>query len=167
MESQRRAFTRWSKEQTATVALVLVAGPDEALLEGISQTLTGAGYRVLVASDIPQALDALGSDRPLLAVVHRDELVRNAAGLRIPLAPGGALLSFETEDTIEAHLPFVLKRATLAELRLPLERHRLLALLRHVETRARITGRDPDNAEPAEPQRQQRSTRRDEGFDLL
>ena len=137
----------------ATVALVLLAGPDEALLEGISQTLTGAGYRVIVASDVPQAIDALGADRPILAVVHRDELVRNAAGVRIPLAPGGALLSFETEDTVEAQLPFVLKRATLAELRLPLERHRLLALLRHVETRAQITRHDPADSFPLEEHR--------------
>jgi DNA-binding NtrC family response regulator len=121
------------------VALVLVVGPDEALLEGVSQILTAAGYRTLVAADVPQGIESLGPDRPLMAVVHRDELMRNAAGLRIPLAPGGALLSFQTDDTVEPQLPFALKRATLAELRLPLERQRLLALLRHVETRAQAT----------------------------
>jgi DNA-binding response OmpR family regulator len=132
------------------VALILVVGPDEALLEGVSQTLVGAGYQVLVARDIPESLDALRGARPLMAVVHRDELVRNSAGLRVPLANGGALLSFQTDDTEEEQLPFALKRATLAELRLPLERHRLLALIRHVESRARITGRDSDTAKSEE-----------------
>ena len=121
------------------MAMILVVGPDEALLEGISQTLVGAGYQALVVQDVPHAVEALGSDRPLMAVVHRDELVQNGAGSRVPLAPGGALVSFHTEDTRESQLPFALKRATLAELQLPLERHRLLALLRHVESRASIT----------------------------
>lgn len=128
------------------MALILVVGPDEALLEGVSQTLVGAGYRVLVAGDVPGAVEALGSQRPLLAVVHRDELVRNGAGFRVPLAKGGALLSFQTDDTESDQLPFALKRSTLAELRLPLERHRLLALARHVESRARATGRDAGEA---------------------
>lgn len=130
------------------MALILVVGPDEALLEGVSQTLVGAGYQVLVARDVSEAMDALRSERPLLAVVHRDELVRNGAGFRVPLARGGALLSFQTDDTEEEQLPFALKRATLAELRLPLERHRLLALVRHVESRARVTGRDADEETP-------------------
>jgi hypothetical protein len=124
------------------VALVLVVGPDAALLEGISQILTAAGYRTLVASDVPHGIESVGDDRPLMALVHRDELVRDAGGFRIPLAPGGALLSFQTDDTISPQLPFALKRATLAELRLPLERQRLLALLRHVETRAHVTRGD-------------------------
>jgi DNA-binding NtrC family response regulator len=127
------------------VALVLVVGPDEALLEGLSQILTGAGYRALVATNVQHGIEALGVEQPLMAVVHRDDLVQNAAGFRIPLAPGGALVSFQTEDTVEPQLPFALKRATLAELRLPLERQRLLALLRHVETRARVTRGDTDS----------------------
>ena len=124
------------------MALILVVGPDEALLEGVSQTLVGAGYQVLVARDVSEAMDAVRSERPLLAVVHRDELVRNGGGFRVPLARGGALLSFQTDDTEEEQLPFALKRAVLAELRLPLERHRLLALVRRVESRIQATGRD-------------------------
>ena len=124
------------------MALIVVVGPDAALLEGLSQTLVGAGYEVLVAADIPETLESLRGEHPLMAVVHRDELIRSGAGFRLALAKGGALLSFQTDDMEEDHLPFALKRATLAELRLPLERHRLLALAHHVESRIHITGRD-------------------------
>ncbi len=124
------------------MALIVVVGPDAALLEGLSQTLVGAGYEVMVATEIPEAIESLRGEQPLMAVVHRDELVRSGAGFRLALAKGGALLSFQTDDTEQDHLPFAVKRATLAELRLPLERHRLLALAQHVESRLHITGRD-------------------------
>ena len=121
---------------------ILVVGPDAALLEGVSQTLTGAGHQVVVAVDIPEALNSLRGAHPLIAVVHRDELVRGGTGFRVALAQGGALISFTSDETEEERLPFALRRATLAELRLPLERQRLLALVRHVESRSHATGRD-------------------------
>ena len=34
------------------MTLVLAVGPDSALLEGVSQTLTAAGHRVVIASGI-------------------------------------------------------------------------------------------------------------------
>lgn len=121
---------------------ILVVGPDMALLEGVSQTLVGAGHQVSVAKDIPEALGSLRGAHPLVAVVHRDELVKGGTGFRVALAPGGALIAFHSEDTEEPRLPFELKRATLAELRLPLERQRLLALIKSVQSRARAAGKD-------------------------
>ena len=124
------------------MALIVVAGPDAALLEGLSQTLVAAGHRVVVSDDVAGALDALQGAKPLVALIHREELVRGGTAFRISLAQGGALLAYHGDDIEEEFLPFSLRRATLAELRLPLERQRLLALIRHVESRWQTTGRD-------------------------
>lgn len=124
------------------MAFIVVVGPDAALLEGLSQTLVGDGHRVLVASDIPEALENLRGTRPLAAVVHQDELLSGGSRFQIPLAHGGALLAFHSDDSEAAALPFRLQRARLAELILPLERQRLLALLRCVVSRAEAAGRE-------------------------
>jgi DNA-binding response OmpR family regulator len=120
---------------------ILVVGPHAALLEGVVQTLTGAGQQVVIATDIPEAIETLAGARPMVALVHRDELLNNGAVFRLSLAEGGALLAFHTEDE-ESGLPFSLRRVTLAELNRPLERHRLLALVNFVGSRAEASGRD-------------------------
>lgn len=135
------------------MAVILVVGPDAALLEGVSQTLVGAGHEVLVARDVPEALESLGSIRPLVAVVDRDELVKSGVAFRAALGPGAALIAFNNDDTDGERLPFALKRATLAELQLPLERQRLLALVRNVEARAHAAGRDEEEATAIEAER--------------
>ena len=124
------------------MACIVVIGPDTALLEGISQTLVGAGHQVVVTKDIPEALENLRGTRPLVAVVHRDELLTGGAIFRIPLANGGALISFHSDESTAAALPFTLQRVLLADLVLPLERQRLLALLRFVASRAEAAGRE-------------------------
>ncbi len=131
------------------MALIVIAGPDPALLEGLSQTLVAAGHRVVAAPDVAGAVEALRGAHPLVALIHHDELIRNGAGFRVSLAQGGALLSFHSDDVDEEPLPFGLKRATLAELRLPLERQRLLALIRHIETRWQAAGRDSTDDSPS------------------
>lgn len=132
------------------MASILVVGPDVALLEGVSQTLVGAGHQVVSAKDIHQALDSLRGARPLVAVIDCDSLVNGGTGLRASLAQGGALIAYHRDETDEGRLPFEVKRATLAELRLPLERQRLLALIRSVETRARAAGREESNGTSVE-----------------
>ncbi len=62
--------------------------------------------------------------------------------LRVPLAPRGAFLVFHAEGARNAPLPHRVQRATLAELELPLETQRLLALVRYVENRAHTLGAD-------------------------
>ncbi|MEO8192713.1 MAG: hypothetical protein ABI681_02605 [Gemmatimonadales bacterium] len=124
------------------MASILIAGPDAALLEGVAQTLVGANHRVVTARDVPQALERLHGTRPLVAVIHRDELLSGGVAVRVALAHGGALLAFHSDDEDVPALPFNLQRATLAELILPLERQRLLALVRFVESRARAAGRE-------------------------
>jgi len=126
-------------------------GPDPAFLEGVSQTLGGAGHQTIVASDLAEAQETLRGLRPLLALVDREVLMTRGGSLGIPLARGGALLAFRRSDDNDAeHFPFRLERATLAELHLPLERKRLLALVKSVEERARACGRTDADAAAVE-----------------
>ncbi|MFL5578647.1 MAG: hypothetical protein ACJ79S_22050 [Gemmatimonadaceae bacterium] len=136
----------------------MLIGTDVALLEGIAQTLGTAGHRTTLAASLADAAGRpLSGEAPLLLVVERELAVggagRPAELLRaVPLAPGGALLLFRrgggahdagsaTTAGDEGALPAALRRTTLAELTLPLERHRLVALAHTVEERARRTGR--------------------------
>lgn len=131
------------------MASILIVGPDSALLEGVSQTLIGAGHRVVAARDIPEAIETLRGKRPLVALIDCDELIKNGSIICVSLAQGGALLAFHCDDVDGASLPFRWKRATLAELKLPLERQRLLALIRYVESRARSAGRESFDGDSA------------------
>ena len=130
------------------MALILVVGPDAAVLEGLSQTLIGAGHHVHLAADISEAILSLSGARPLVAVMDRDELIRGGLGLRGSLAAGGAIIAFHCDEADTIRLPFELRRATLAELQLPLERQRLLALVKFVESRARAAGKDAHDDTP-------------------
>ena len=123
------------------MASILVVGPDAALLEGVAQTLVGAGHQAVIARDIPEALETLRGSHPLLALVDCEELQARGAMLQAIVAQGGAVLAFHCDDD-DSRLPFRIKRNTLAELKLPLERQRLLALVKFVENRARAAGRD-------------------------
>lgn len=124
------------------MASILIVGSDAPLLEGVTQTLVGAGHNVVAAKDIPEALETLHGKRPLMALVHCEELITRAQMLHPTLAHGGALLAFHCDDDDNYALPFNVKRTTLATLRLPLERQRLLALVRYIENRAHAAGRD-------------------------
>jgi DNA-binding NtrC family response regulator len=132
------------------VALILVIGSDPALLEGVSQALGGAGHQVVVAHDVPEAMENLHHLRPLLAIVNRDHLVNGLTGSAIPLAKGGALVTYHTSDEDVRNASFAGRRPPLAELQLPLERKRLLALVKVVEERARTCGHTPEEVEAIE-----------------
>ena len=123
------------------MATILAVGPDAALLEGVAQTLIGAGHQVVIAGDIPEALQALRNRRPLLALIECDELEARGAMLQAIFSHGGAVIAFHCDDD-DSRLPYRVKRTTLAELKLPLERQRLLALVKYVENRALAAGRN-------------------------
>ena len=123
------------------MATILAVGPDAALLEGVAQTLIGAGHQVVIARDIPEALETLHNKRPLLALIECDELEARGSMLQAILAHGGAVIAFHCDDD-DSRLPYRVKRTTLAELKLPLERQRLLALVKYVENRALAAGRE-------------------------
>lgn len=128
------------KDESTT--MILLVGGDAALLEGVVQTLAARGYATTVSSSLQEAAECCGANPPLVAVIDRG-LAAEAPGLvlGIPLVRGGAVVVFHQKVEERAMLAPALQRALLADLALPLERNRLLALVQHVEERARATGR--------------------------
>jgi len=124
------------------MALLLVVGTDTPLIEGTSQTLTAAGHQLLFSPTLVESLESVGDARPIVVLVERSAIDEIRMTLRVPLAEGGAFLVFHGEDAAVTPMPARVQRATLAELELPLESKRLLALVRYVETRAQIVGRE-------------------------
>lgn len=125
---------------------ILLVGSDPALLEGLVQTLAARGYTTAVVSNLQDAQECAASNVPLVVVIER-ELAADASGmvLGIPLVRGGALVAFHQRPERIAMLAPPVQRALLADLALPLERNRLLALVQHVEERVRATGRQSMN----------------------
>lgn len=133
------------------MAPIVLIGTNASLLEGIAQTLGAAGHRAVIARAAEDVAAARkGEDAPLVVIADRGRVVDDdetrAALLRIRLAPGGAVLLYRADaatagESAEAPLPTALRRVTLAELTLPLERHRLVALANSIEERAMRSGR--------------------------
>lgn len=125
--------------------MLVLIGTDEALLEGLAQTLAGAGQTVRVARSVDEAEELSQGTKPLLVVVDR-ATVAGIAGDRLaalPQVPGGAIVLYRTTNDAEGlmTMPHAVARLTLADLTLPLERQRLVALAQYVKTRARGSGR--------------------------
>src|SRR5688500_4094044 len=125
------------------MAIVFLIGSDDALLEGIAQTLAASGHQPRSCHANAEALGMARSGRPVAAVGWPGLAVRDRASLRMPLQPGGASLvcrsGGDTPPLEPLHLP--VQRHVMAELTLPLERHRLVALIQRMEERAQVTGR--------------------------
>jgi len=119
----------------------MLVGADVALLEGLAQTLVGFGHDVSFAATVAEAAGSLSVDLPALAVVSCDALDEAGMGMTLPLTPGGAMIVYGTSHDHQPFLPTKLQRATLAHLVLPLERHRLMALVQSFDNRSRTTGR--------------------------
>ncbi len=135
------------------MATILLVGGDAALLEGLSQSLAALGHDTRTAPTLRDARELCGrggtAARPLIVVADREPAIAAPGeALAIPLAPGGALVLYGTMSAGRLPLPTVLQRAVLADLRLPLERNRLIALVQHVEERARTTGRGQRQTPP-------------------
>lgn len=122
------------------MAKVILVGDDVALLEGLAQTLLGFGHEVSFATTCVEAA-ALTGDLPALAVCSAEALLFGGPATTMPLTPGGALIVYGKSHAEKPFLPTKLQRATLAYLVLPLERHRLIALVQSFENRSRTTGR--------------------------
>jgi hypothetical protein len=122
--------------------VILVVGRDSALLEGISQALAALGHPIKVAGSLEEARDVSPSAGFDVAVVQR-ALLEGAAP--VPLRPGGVLVLFRAqgEQSARATLSPSLARLLLAEVELPLERQRLVALIKATMARMRTVDR-PD-----------------------
>lgn len=123
------------------MATIVLIGSDSALLEGLAQTLAAGGHRPHLAESIAEARELAAASRPLVAVIERQLAMTGSEVLGLPLARGGAFLLYRTTASTTGALSAPLQRATLADLTLPLERQRLVALIQSVEERARLTGR--------------------------
>ncbi len=123
------------------MAKVVLVGADVALLEGLAQTLLGFGHDISFATTVGEVAGTHGIDPPAIGVVSADALLNAGLGATLPLTAGGALIVYGTTHADRPELPTKLQRATLAYLVLPLERHRLVALVQSFDARSRITGR--------------------------
>jgi DNA-binding NtrC family response regulator len=128
---------------------VMLVGTDMALLEGLAQALAALGHTLKVARTLAEARELSSAQAPLVLVV--DRALASSAGAELlgaPLAAGGARLLYRTASSPLAPLLPALQRAVLADLTLPLERHRLAALVQSVGERARLSGRSMRHTPP-------------------
>lgn len=128
---------------------VMLVGTDVALLEGLAQSLAGLGHRPSVTASLSDARDLCSAHPPLVLVV--DRALASSAGaelLTVPIAAGGARILYRVAAMPPTPLLPALQRAVLADLTLPLERHRLSALVQSVGDRAKATGRAPLDTPP-------------------
>jgi hypothetical protein len=135
------------------VANVILVGADTALLEGLAQTLLGLEHAVSFATTVGEASALANENMPALTVVSSAALEDAGVGAALPLTLGSALIVYGSSHDEQLFLPTRLQRATLAHLVLPLERHRLVALIQSFESRSRTTGRSmreevPDDVQP-------------------
>jgi len=137
-----------------TMTRILLVGTELPLLEGLAQSFAALGFSPTVTATLQEARESAARNLPLVAIVSR-ALAAEASGelLSVPLSPGGALVLYG--GGANADFPTLapsVQRAVLADLTLPLERNRLLALVQHVGDRARATGRaaPPDRGLRAE-----------------
>lgn len=121
---------------------VLLVGADAALLEGLSQSFAALGYTPRVATTLHDAREAASEAAPVIAVVDRKLAGEaSAEALAITLLRGGAMVLYHGPNETRPSIPAALQRAVMADLTLPLERNRLMALAQHVQERIRTTGR--------------------------
>ena len=131
------------------MAKILLIGTDEALLEGLAQSLAAAGHAPLIVTSVTEGLEMSAAEPPLLSVVPHSLALARPEVLHAPPLNGSALLLYRTLGGGTSPLPPRVQRLVLADLMLPLERHRLLALVQFLEHRARTTGRVlPEPPEP-------------------
>ena len=129
-----------------TMTQILLVGTELPLLEGLAQSFAAQGFAPVVAQSLHDAREAAAHDPPLIVVVSRAlAATASAETLSIPIAPGGAFVLYRSVTTALVTLPASVQRAVLADLSLPLERNRLMALVHHVDERARVTGRGVDD----------------------
>jgi NAD(P)-dependent dehydrogenase (short-subunit alcohol dehydrogenase family) len=125
--------------------MILVLGTDDALLEGLAQALAASGQQVFVARTVEDAEELAKKHPPLLLVADRGRLTMSDGSrlARVAFAVGGAVVAYRShaEGASSLALPSEIARMTLADLELPLERNRLVALALYVAARAREAGR--------------------------
>ncbi len=130
---------------------ILLIGAELALLEGLAQSLASVGFTPVVAQTLHEGRELAAHDPPLVAVVSRPFAAGSSSeALNLPLAPGGALVLYRSIGSMLVTLSPTVQRSVLADLTLPLERNRLVALVHYVDERVRVTGRGRTSGESEE-----------------
>lgn len=128
---------------------ILLVGTELPLLEGLAQSFAALGFAPTVVQTLHEARECAAQHPPLVAVVSRALAAASMSDVMgIPVAPGGALVLYRAVGSPIVTLSPTVQRAVMADLALPLERNRLVALVQHVGERARLTGRGPDDRSP-------------------
>jgi hypothetical protein len=123
------------------MATILLIGTDGALLEGVAQLLAGSGHTTATAQTLSEGRALAALHQPLAVLVETGIALADPQGIPTPMARGGAVLLYRTDERPSTIIPPTLQRLVLADLALPLERHRLLTLVRCMADRALVTGR--------------------------
>jgi len=128
---------------------ILLVGTELPLLEGLAQSFAALGFTPTVVQTLHEAREVAAQHPPLVAVVSRSLAAASTSdAMSIPVAPGGALVLYRAVGSPLVTLSPTVQRAVMADLALPLERNRLVALVQHVGERARLAGRGPDDRSP-------------------
>jgi DNA-binding NtrC family response regulator len=125
----------------------LVIGSDESTIEGIAQALAAAGHRVHVTRSIAEAAAVLAEIHPVAVLVERT-YATDAEFQRLRLSHGSALILYRADARPAPALGVELQRQTLADLVLPWERQRLLAIVQRLTERAVAAGRTRRDTPP-------------------
>jgi hypothetical protein len=123
------------------MATILLIGTDGALLEGVAQLLAGSGHATNTAHTLAEGRALAALHPPLAVLVETGTALADPQGIPAPVGRAGAVLLYRTDESASSIIPPALQRVVLADLALPLERHRLLALVRRMADRAFLTGR--------------------------
>ena len=128
---------------------VILVGTNDALLEGLAQSFATRGLTPHVVGTLYEACEVAAEAAPIMVVIERGIAARSGGdALSIQLAPGGSLVLYADGADEGVATPAILQRSVLAELSLPLERNRLVALATHVRERAITTGRTAPSISP-------------------
>ena len=129
------------------MATILLIGTDEALLEGVAQLLAGSGHATSMAHTLSEGKALAAVQQPLAVLVETGMALEDPHGIPTPMPRGGAVLLYRTDERPSVVTPPSLQRLVLADLALPLERHRLRTLVRCMADRAFVTGRREQHEE--------------------
>lgn len=133
------------------MAFVVLIGTQHELLSGVVTSLEDAGFVVRSTDSIAEARELISASLPIAVVMDRGLAIADGSVPVLPLLPGGALFLYHTADDAVAPVPPVLARSAMAELTLPLERNRLIALLQRVRERHRTRRGEAPGSERSAP----------------
>ncbi len=120
------------------MANVVLLGSDPAVLKSLAQSLADSGHRIFLANDTADILAIARAAGTTVLVTERSLLLAPEVAERLPARLGAdALIAFHSgilrDDDCSPAIPQRLHRLVLADLCLPQEMMRLLALIGAVE----------------------------------